>query len=76
MQVAPEYPGGISGGVGGVRVSNIQKSGEAVKRLDRLAPNLAHVQIHLGMNIRQTNCHSRHKVSFGVLRGSNIQKYG
>ena len=30
-------------GGGGVRVSHIQKSGEAVKRLDRLAPNLAHI---------------------------------
>ena len=28
---------------GGVRVSQIQKFGEAVKRLDRLAPNLAHI---------------------------------
>ena len=32
--------GGI---VGGGRVSQIQKSGESVKRLDRLAPNLAHI---------------------------------
>ena len=35
-------PGGISG-VGGYRVSQIQKSREAVKWLDRLAPNLAHI---------------------------------
>ena len=28
---------------GGVRVSQIKKSGEGVKRLDRLAPNLAHI---------------------------------
>ena len=33
-------PGGIWGGV---RVSQIQKSGKALKRLDRLAPNLAHI---------------------------------
>ena len=33
---------GMSGG-GGVRGSHIQKSGEAVKRLDRLTPNLVHV---------------------------------
>ena len=33
---------GARGG-GGVRVSQIQKSVEAVKRLDRLAPNLAHI---------------------------------
>ncbi len=31
------------GALGGVRGSNIQKSGEAVKRLDRLAPTLVHV---------------------------------
>ena len=30
-------------GGGGVRVSQIQKSGEAVKRLDQLAPTLAHI---------------------------------
>ena len=35
-------PGGMTGG-GGVRRSQIQKSWEAVKRLDRLAPNLVHV---------------------------------
>ena len=45
--------------------SQIKKYGEAVKRLDRLAPNLAHVQIHLGMDIRQTNCPSRHKGALG-----------
>ena len=33
---------GISGG-GGFRGSQIKKSGEAVKRLDRFAPNLVHV---------------------------------
>ena len=32
----------ISGG-GGFRESQIKQSGEAVKRLDRLAPNLVHV---------------------------------
>ena len=57
----------------GFRGSQIQKSVQAVKRMDRLAPNLAHmiVQIHLGMDIRQTNCPSRH---LGFLGGSNIQK--
>ena len=35
-------PGGMAGG-GGVRGSQIQKSWEAVKRLDRLAPNVVHV---------------------------------
>ena len=42
IQVALNTPGDIGGG-GGVRVSQIQKSGEAVYRLDRLAPNLAHI---------------------------------
>ena len=32
---------------GGVRVSPTQKSGEAVKRLDRLAPNLEHICIFI-----------------------------
>ena len=35
-------PAGIGGG-GGSRGSQIPKSGEAVKRLDRLVPNLAHI---------------------------------
>ena len=39
--VAPQYPRWHFGGW--VRVSQIQKCGEAVKRLDRLAPNLAHI---------------------------------
>ena len=38
----PSIPQVAFGG-GGVRVSQIQKSWEAVKRLDRLAPNLAHI---------------------------------
>ena len=46
MQVAPQYPRGHLGG-GGVRVSQIQKFVEAVKRLDRLAPNLAHICISI-----------------------------
>ena len=33
-------------------MSQIPKSGEAVRRLDRLAPNIGtHLQIHLGMDI-------------------------
>ena len=40
-QIALRDTGGTWGG--GVRGSNIQKSGEAVKRLDRLAPTLVHV---------------------------------
>ena len=40
MQFAPRYP---RGDYGGFRGSQIQKYVEAVKRLDRLAPNLAHM---------------------------------
>ena len=39
----PSIPQGGWRGGGGVRGSQIQKSWEAVKRLDRLAPNLVHV---------------------------------
>ena len=34
-----------------------------------------HVHTHLGMDIRQTNCHKRHK-GLGGFRGSNVQKSG
>ena len=37
----PSIPQGAWGG--GIRVSQIQKSGEVVKRLDRLAPNVANI---------------------------------
>ena len=35
-----------------------------------------HMQIHMGMDIRQTNCPSRHKGHLGGFRGSTIQKSG
>ena len=35
-----------------------------------------HVQIHLGMVIRQTNCPERHKGHLGGFKGSNILKSG
>ena len=41
LSFAPQYPRGYSGG--GFRGSQIEKYVEAVKRLDRLAPNLAHM---------------------------------
>ena len=40
-QIEPQDTEGHVGG-GGIRGSQIKKSGEAVKRLDRLAPNLVH----------------------------------
>ena len=51
-------------------------SGKATKRLDRLAPNSARVHIHLGIDIRQTNCPSGHKGALVGFRGSNIQVFG
>ena len=52
-------------------------SGKATKRPGRSAPNLAHVQIHMGMDIRQTNCPSRHKGALGgVLGGQQFQSLG
>ena len=35
-----------------------------------------HVQIHLGMDIRQINCPSRHKGHLGGFRGSQIKNSG
>ena len=35
-----------------------------------------HVQIHMGMDILQQNCPSRHKGALGGFRGSTIQKFG
>ena len=61
----------------GFRGSQTQKSVEAVKRLDRLAPNLAHMCrfIWVGMDIRQTNCPSRHKGGhLGVLGGQTFKR--
>ena len=39
----PSIPRGHVGGGGGVRGSHLKKSSEAVKRLDRLAPDLVHI---------------------------------
>ena len=52
--------------------SQIQKSVEAVKRLDRLAPNLAHMCRFIWESIRQTNCPLRHKGALGGFRVSQI----
>ena len=52
-------------------------SGKATKRLGRLAPNLEQVQIHMGMDIRQTNCPSIHKGgTWGVLWGQQFKSLG
>ena len=49
-------------------------SGKATKRLGRLAPNLAHVQIHMGMDIRQIAPRdTRGHLGGGGFRGSAIK---
>ena len=71
--------------------SQIKKSGEAVKRLGRLAPNCADLAPNClapncadlapnyadssGNGYTPTNCPSRHKGALGGFRGSNIQKH-
>ena len=51
-------------------------SGKATKTAGPIGTKfVTHVQIHMGMDIRQTNYPSRHKGALGVLRGSTIQKY-
>ena len=61
-------------------VSQIQKSGEAIKRLDRLAPNLAHICRSIWEWIYTKQIALRDTRGGGALgRGgqeSNIQKYG
>ena len=57
-----------------LRRTNVSTNlGKATKRLDRLAPNLA----HMPMDIRQTNCPSRHKGGiWGVLGGHKFKTLG
>ena len=65
---------------GGFRGSNIQKCGESVKRLDRLAPILVHVcavmrlRIHLEMDIGLIQVAPQYPME--RFRGSHIQMYG
>ena len=61
------------------RTNLTTNSGKANKRLGRLAHTFGtHVQIHMGMDIRQTNCPSRHKGGtwevLGVQQFKNIGK--
>ena len=55
-------------------------SGKATKRQGRLAPNLAHICKCMGMDIRQTNCLSRHKggghLGRGGLEGQQFKSLG
>ena len=63
-------------GGGGVRVSHIQKSGEAVKRLDRLAPKLAHICRSIWEWIYAKQIAPRDTRGTWGSSGSNIQKSG
>ena len=75
----PSIPRGAFWG-GEVRVSQIQKSGEAVKPLTAGPIGTkfgTHLQIHLGMDKRQTNCPSRHKGgTWGVLGVKHSKFWG
>ena len=53
-------------------------SGKTTKRLGQLAPNFGtYVQIHMGMDIRQTNCPSIHKGgTWGVLGDQQFKSRG
>ena len=67
-------PGGI---LGGFRGSQIQKYVEAVKRLDRLTPNLAHMYRFIWEWIYAKQIALREtRGALAVFRGSNIQKSG
>ena len=69
--IRPTMP---QGHFGGLRGSQIQKSVEAVKRLDRLAPNLAHMCRFISEWIYAKQIALRDtRVSLGCFRGSNIQ---
>ena len=61
----------------GFRGSQIQKSVEAVKRLDRLEPNLAHMCRFIWEWIYAKQIALRDtREALGGFRGSNIQKSG
>ena len=59
----PTIPQGALGG--GFRGSQIQMSGPCQTARPIGTKFGTHVQIHLGMDIRQTNCRSRHKGALG-----------
>ena len=69
-----ERPKGHLGGFSG---SNIQKSGGAVKRLDRLTPNLAHMCIFIWEWIYAKQIEPQDTMRhFGDFMGSHIKKSG
>ena len=69
----PSIPKGALGG--GVRMSQIQKIWGSCQTAGPISTNFGtHLQIHLGMDIRQTNCPSRHKGALGGgFRGQTVK---
>ena len=63
------------GGGGGVRGHKFKSQGKMSNGWSDGIKFGTHVQIHLGIDIRQTNCPETHKGHLGF-RGSNIQKSG
>ena len=62
---------------GGVRVSQIQKSLESCQTAGPIDPKFGtHLQIHLGMDIRQTNCLSIHNGALGGFRDQTLKNRG
>ena len=76
IQVAPQYPRWHFGGGGGVRFRLLQipKSGEAVKWLDRLAPNMAPICRFIWEWIYAKQIALRDTRGALGVYGSNIQK--
>ena len=83
-QIAPRDTRGHMGGFRGSKNQNLGKLSNGwtdwqVWRSCQTAGPIGtkfgtHVQIHPGMDIRQTNCPPRHKGALGGFTGSNIQK--
>ena len=73
----PTIPQWALGGGGGLRGSQIQMSGEAVKRLDRLAPTFGTcLRIRLGMDIAKHNSPLNSTGAFRGFYGGHKRKSG
>ena len=73
----PSIPQGAFRGGGGIRVSQIKKYGHAVKRLDRLAPNLADIWQSIWEWIYAKQIAPRDtREALGVFRGQTFKSLG
>ena len=71
IQFAPQYPRGHFGGLEGHKFKSLLKLSNGWTDGTKFG---THVQIHLGMDICQTNCSSRHKGgTWGVLGGQTFK---